>query len=265
MTQDPTERFTIRADDYAAHRPTYPEELLDLLEREGVLRPGDVVADVGSGTGILTGLLLARGYEVHAVEPNAAMAEAAAARLGSDPLVRPAGGWRELRFRSVPGRAEATGLPDASCDVVTAAQAFHWFDVDAARREAERILRPGGRVVLVWNIRRTDSTPFLREYEALLQRVALDYKKISAGWADDAAIARFFAPNRFQKRSLENRQSFGFDGLKGRLLSSSYAPPFGHPAHDAMLAELRQLFDAHRENGRVSFDYDVQVYWGSLE
>ena len=254
MTQDPTERFTNRADDYAAHRPTYPLELLDLLERERVLRPGDVVADLGSGTGILTELLLARGYEVHAVEPNAAMAEAAAARLGRDP-----------RFRSVPGRAEATGLPDASCDVVTAAQAFHWFDVDAFRREADRILRPGGRVMLVWNIRRTDSTPFLREYEALLQRVALDYQKISAGWADDAAIARFFAPNRFEKRSLENRQSFGFDGLKGRLLSSSYAPPFGHPSHEPMLVELRRLFDAHQEHGRVSFDYDVQAYWGTLE
>jgi SAM-dependent methyltransferase len=254
MTQDPTERFTIRADDYAAHRPTYPEELLDLLERERVLRPGDVVADVGSGTGILTGLLLARGYEVHAVEPNAAMAEAAATRLGGDP-----------RFRSAPGRAEATGLPDASCDVVAAAQAFHWFDAAAFRREAERILRPGGRVVLVWNIRRTDSTPFLREYEALLQSVAPEYKTISSGWANDEAIGQFFAPNTFHKRSLENRQAFGFEGLKGRLLSSSYAPPYGHPGHEPMLADLRRLFDAHRENGRVSFDYDVQVYWGSLE
>lgn len=251
---DPTERFSSRADDYAAHRPAYPPELIDLLEREGVLRAGDVVADLGSGTGILTGMLIARGYEVHAVEPNAAMAESAAARLGTHP-----------RFRSVPGRAEATGLPDASCDVVTAAQAFHWFDVDASRREIERILRPGGRVMLVWNIRRTDSTPFLRDYEALLQRVALDYQKISAGWADDARVASFFAPNRFEKRSLANRQSFGFDGLKGRLLSSSYAPPHGHPSHEPMLLELRRLFDAHQQDGRVSFDYDVQAYWGTLD
>jgi SAM-dependent methyltransferase len=254
LSQDPTERFTIRADDYAAHRPTYPPELVDLLERERVLRPGDVVADVGSGTGILTALLLARGYEVHAVEPNAAMAEAAAAALGGDP-----------RFRSVPGRAEATGLPDASCDVVTAAQAFHWFDVEAARREMERILRPPGSVMLVWNIRRTGGAPFLTGYEALLQRHALDYEKISAGWADDAAVARFFAPGRYEKRTLFNRQSFGFDGLRGRLLSSSYAPPAGHPSHEPMLAELRALFDRHQSDGRVAFDYDVQVYWGTLE
>ena len=254
MTQDPTARFTSRVDDYAAHRPTYPESLFMLLEREGVLRWGDVVADVGSGTGILTALLLDHGYEVHAVEPNAAMAESARVQLGSSP-----------RFHAVGGRAEATTLPDASVDVVTAAQAFHWFDVDAARRELARVLRPGGRVMLVWNIRRTDSTPFLREYEALLQRHALDYKKISAGWADDVAIARFFAPNGFEKRSLANRQSFGFDGLRGRLLSSSYAPPAGHPAHEPMLAELRKLFDAHQQDGLVSFDYDVVAYWGRLD
>ena len=253
MTQDPTARFTSRVGDYAAHRPTYPPELLDLLEREGALRRGDVVADVGSGTGILTELLLARGYAVHAVEPNAAMAEAAAARLGGDP-----------RFRAVPGRAEATGLPDASCDAVAAAQAFHWFDLDAFRREAGRILRPGGRVILVWNLRRTDTTPFLREYEALLREHALDYRKISAGWADDAAIARFFAPGRFEKRTLENRQSFGFEGLRGRLLSSSYAPSAGHPGHEPMLAALRALFDRHQVDGRTAFDYDVLVYWGRV-
>ena len=121
-----------------------------MLAREGVLRPSDVVADVGSGTGILTALLLDHGNTVHAVEPNAAMAAEATARLGGNP-----------RFHAVAGRAEATGLPDASCDVVTAAQAFHWFDIDPTRREFRRILRPGGAVVLVWNIRRTglDAVP----------------------------------------------------------------------------------------------------------
>ena len=251
---DPTRRFTTRVDDYAAHRPAYPPELLARLAAEGVLHPGDVVADVGSGTGILTEMLLAGGNVVHAVEPNEAMAAAAAARLGSNP-----------RFHAVAGRAEATTLPDASVDVVTAAQAFHWFDVAAARREFARVLKPGGRVVLVWNIRRTDTTPFLREYEGLLQRFALDYEKISAGWADEEAIARFFAPGGFEKRTLGNRQVFGFDGLRGRLLSSSYAPPAGHPSHEPMLAELRRIFDRHQQEGEVAFDYDVAVYWGVLQ
>jgi SAM-dependent methyltransferase len=250
---DPTARFTQRVADYAAHRPSYPLELIALLAREGVLRPTDVVADVGSGTGILTALLLANGNTVHAVEPNAAMASEATARLGGNP-----------RFHAVSGRAEATGLPDTSCDVITAAQAFHWFDIDPTRREFRRILRPGGAVVLVWNIRRTGATPFLREYEDLLQRFALDYKKISAGWADEEAIARFFAPSAFEVRGLEYRQDFGFDGLRGRLLSSSYAPPAGHPQHEPMIAELRRLFDRHQRGGEVAFEYDTRVYWGRL-
>lgn len=251
---DPTARFTERVADYAAHRPTYPPDVIDLLAKEGILRPGQVVADVGSGTGILTAMLLAHGNTVHAVEPNAAMAEEAAASLGSDP-----------RFHAVAGRAEATLLPDAACDVVTAAQAFHWFDIESTRREFARILRPGGAVVLIWNIRRTDTTPFLREYEALLQRFALDYRKISAGWADEAAIGRFFAPGGFEARRIENRQVFGFDGLRGRLLSSSYAPPAGHPQHEPMVAELRRLFDRHQDAGQVAFDYDTHVYWGRLK
>jgi SAM-dependent methyltransferase len=251
---DPTARFTGRVADYAAHRPSYPPEMIGLLEREGVLRPSDVVADVGSGTGILTSLLLAHGNVVHAVEPNAAMAAEAVARLGSNP-----------RFQAVSGRAEATGLPDASCDVVTAAQAFHWFDIDPARREFRRILRPGGAVVLVWNVRRLEATPFLREYEDLLLRFAPEYKKISAGWADEAAIARFFAPSTFEVRRLVYPQVFGFDGLRGRLLSSSYAPPAGHPRHEPMLAELRRLFDRHQRGGEVAFEYDTPLYWGTLQ
>ena len=250
---DPTTRFTARVADYAAHRPSYPPEVIGLLEREGVLRPSDVVADVGSGTGILTALLLDHGNTVHAVEPNAAMASEATARMGGNP-----------RFHPVAGRAEATGLPDASCDVVTAAQAFHWFDVDPTRREFRRILKPGGAVVLVWNVRRTGSTPFLREYEDLLQRFAIDYKKISAGWADEEAIARFFAPSSFEVLRLEYRQVFGHEGLRGRLLSSSYAPPAGHPNHEPMLGELAWLFMHYQRGGEVTFEYDTTVYWGRL-
>ena len=251
---DPTARFSERVADYAAHRPSYPPDVIGVLAREGVLRPDHVVADVGSGTGILTALLLAHGNTVHAVEPNAAMAEEARVRLGGNP-----------RFHAVSGRAEATGLPDASCDVVTAAQAFHWFDIDPTRRELRRILEPGGAVVLVWNVRRTSSTPFLREYEELLQRFALDYKKISAGWADEKAITRFFAPSSFEVRGLEYRQVLGFDGLRGRLLSSSYAPPAGHPQHEPMIADLQRLYDRYRRDGQVAFEYDTQVYWGRLD
>ena len=250
---DPTTRFTERVADYAAHRPSYPPEVIDVLSSEGVLRPSDVVADVGSGTGILSALLLAHGNTVHAVEPNAAMAAEATARLGGNP-----------RFHAVAGRAEATGLPDAFCDVVTAAQAFHWFDVEPTRREFRRILRPGGAVVLVWNVRRTDTTPFLSAHEELVLRFAPEYRKISGGWAEEQVIGRFFSPSPFEVRTFAYRQSLGFEGLRGRLFSSSYAPPAGHPQHEPMLAELRRLFDRHQQGGQVEFEYDTKVYWGRL-
>ena len=182
VTRDPTARFTERVADYAAHRPSYPPEVIGVLAREGVLRPGDVVADVGSGTGILTALLLAHGNTVHAVEPNAAMASEAAARLGGNP-----------RFHAVAGRAEATGLPDASCDVVTAAQAFHWFDIDPTRREFRRILRPGRRRGAGLEHPAHGLTPFLREYEdaaaALRPRLQEDQRGLG-GRAGDRALLR---------------------------------------------------------------------------
>ena len=249
----PTTRFADRVADYVRFRPSYPPEVIRTLHDELGLRAGQVVADVGSGTGILSRLLVDNGNVVYGVEPSAEMAEAALAALG-----------RTGRFHDVRGTAEETNLPTASADLATAAQAFHWFKVDAAREEFRRILRPPRPVAVVWNLRRTDTTPFLREYEALLQDFALDYKKISAGWADAEAIALFFAPNGYEARRLDNQQLVSFEGLRGRLLSSSYAPPAGHPKHEPMLAKLEEIFDRHQRDGHVVLDYDTRIHWGRL-
>src|SRR5262249_648330 len=146
---DPTSRFGARVDDYVKARPSYPAGLLAVLARECGLDKKSIVADLGSGTGIFTRLLLESGATVYAVEPNDEMRAAAERDLASE------------RFHSVRGRAEATTLPDASIDLATAAQAFHWFDVEATRRELVRILRPAGLAVLVWNDRDAQATPFL--------------------------------------------------------------------------------------------------------
>ncbi len=220
VTLDPTARFTERVADYAAHRPSYPPEVIGAAGARG-----RAAARRRRGR-----------RRVRHRDPDRAAARSrpyrprGRAERGDGGRSARRGSAANPRFHAVSGRAEATGLPDASCDVGHRAQAFHWFDVDTTRREFRRILEPGGAVVLVWNIRRPDTTPFLREYEALLQRFAPDYKKISAGWADEQAIARFFAPSTFEVRALEYRQAFGFDGLRGRLLSSSYAPACGSPA-----------------------------------
>ncbi|MEW5875283.1 MAG: class I SAM-dependent methyltransferase [Candidatus Zixiibacteriota bacterium] len=250
---DPTTRFSTRVADYIRYRPGYPDGLLDILQNEAGLSPASMVADIGSGTGISTELLLRSGATIHAVEPNPDMRHAAEQMLGDRP-----------NFRSINGRAEATGLPDAGIDLITAAQAFHWFDREEARREFVRILRPNGWVALFWNTRRTDASEFLRGYEDLLREFATDYVQVDHRHVDTQAIADFFR-GPFATRILANEQVFDFEGLKGRLLSSSYAPAAGHPKHLPMIDALRILHDRHADGGKVRFLYDVEVYFGRLE
>jgi SAM-dependent methyltransferase len=250
---DPTRRFTDRVGDYARTRPGYPPEVLETLRADLGLTPAHVVADVGSGTGLLSRLLVANGNVVYGIEPNRAMAEVADAELASSG-----------RFHGVAGRAEATGLPDRSVDLVTAGQAFHWFSAPDARVEFLRILRPTGGVALVWNLRRLDSTPFLREYEAFLRRWSTDYAAVAERYAEPAALRALFGGGGWQERCFAQSQRFDLEGLRGRLLSSSYTPKPGDPRRDAMLAELPGLFAAHARDGRVSFDYDTRVFLGRL-
>jgi len=250
---DPTERFTGRVADYDRYRPSYPPELLRLMRDELGLRPDHMVADVGSGTGILSELFLQNGNLVFAVEPNRAMAEAAFSRLG-----------RYERFRNVDGRAEATGLDQGRMDFVVAGQAFHWFNAARAREEFRRILKPEGWVVLVWNGRRVDGSAFLRDYEAFVRRFGTDYEEVSARYEDEATLRAFFGAGGYRKRRFDNGQTLDLAGLRGRLCSSSYAPPPGHPRHEPMLAALPELFGAHQERGQVRFEYDTHVYFGRL-
>ena len=211
-----------------------------------------VIADLGSGTGISAEYFLRHGNTVYGVEPNDPMREAAQDLLA-----------RFDRFHSVSGSAEATTLPSASVDRVVAAQAFHWFDIAATRREVRRILRPEGQAALIWNMRRVDATPFLRAYEALLLRHGTDYAKVRDETMSEDALTRFFG-GPFVTGIFPNGQTFDFDGLRGRLLSASYVPGEGDPRHVPMIDELRRIFDAHEELGRVRIDYQTLVYCGRV-
>jgi SAM-dependent methyltransferase len=247
-----TERFGSRVEDYVRSRPGYPAELARWLAAQCGLQPGAAVADIGCGTGLFARELLLAGLQVTGVEPNGPMRAA-----GVDFLA----GFGTA-FRAVEGTAEATGLTAGSVRLVTAAQAFHWFSPPAARAEFKRILVPGGFVALVWNVRR-DNTPFLRGYEALLQACAPEYADSGVpAQADERIIAPFFAPSTYVQRSFPYAQHFDRDGLRGRLLSSSYVPAAGAPGHDAMLARLDVLFDTHQRGGLVDFEYDTRVFVG---
>jgi SAM-dependent methyltransferase len=250
-----TERFSSRANDYVRYRPSYPSALFDALERECGVEASSVVADIGSGTGIATSILLERGHRVYGVEPNAAMREAAERRLA-----------RERNFVSVDACAEATTLGDASVDLVFAAQAFHWFDRATCRREFSRILRAGRCVALVWNDRSRDATPFLEAYEELLRALSVDYEKVNhRDVVSEAALADFFAPSAFRALGFENSQTVDRDGLLGRARSSSYVPAVGHPAHERFFAELTQIYETYAVGGVVRFEYTTRLIWARLE
>jgi len=250
---DPTNRFSSRVDDYVRFRPGYPPELLALLRDRCGLARNSVVADAGSGTGIFTRLLLENGYQVYAVEPNAAMRKAAEAALAGFP-----------GFRSVAATAEDTGLPGNSVDLITAAQAAHWFDIPRVKIEFRRILKPGGWLALTWNIRRTDSTAFLREYEALLQRRGTDYGVVNARQGSDERVREIFAPAAFEQHTLASEQQFDCEGFIGRALSSSYTPQPGHPDYGPLTRELRDLFERRQQDGLVTFEYDTRLFLGQM-
>ncbi len=247
-----TQRFSDRVADYVKYRPGYPEEVVGLLKCEAALTSASVIADVGSGTGKLTELLLTVGCTVLAVEPNDEMRAASEELLGHD-----------VHFTSVSGQAEATTLADGSVDLIAAGQAFHWFDAENARSEFARILKPGGRVALIWNRRRTESCPFLREYDAMLMEHSEDYKAGLGMHVESASVRQFFGHDAVDEYRFENVQQFDWPGLRGRLLSCSYVPKSG-PAHEGILVELERLFDVYEVESIVSFDYETEVYFGPL-
>ena len=249
---DPTQRFSTRVDNYVRYRPGYPPQVLELLKAECGLSSASAIADIGSGTGILTRIFLENGNRVFGVEPNQDMRRAGEKLLTDYP-----------RFTSVAGAAEATPLSDHSVDIVTAAQAAHWFDREPARREFLRILKPGGWTVLLWNERKTDTTPFLRDYEQLLLTYGTDYEDVRHE-RTTSAISEFFAPSPYQERVFDSHQKFDYKALEGRLLSSSYTPQSGSTKYQPMLVELRRIFDAYQVGDRVRFEYNTRVYYGQL-
>jgi SAM-dependent methyltransferase len=249
---DPTQRFSNRVEDYARYRPGYPAEVLDKMRQEMGLTPAAVIADVGCGTGILSRLFCEAGNRVYGVEPNVAMLDAARESLRRFP-----------QFIPLAARAEATTLPEHSIDMVTAAQAFHWFDPQEARREFLRVLKPGGWVVLLWNERRLDATPFMIAYEEFLMHFGIDYARVKRSW-EKSALPEFFAPAGFRTAVIDNPQWFDRHGLTGRILSASYMPHRGHATYPAMLGAIDNLFDEYQSGGHVRLEQETRMFYGQL-
>lgn len=246
------ERFSNRVANYVKYRPTYPAEVLRFLQDELNLQTDSVIADVGSGTGILTKMFLENGNPVYGVEPNAAMREAAEAFLKDFP-----------NFRSIDGTSEHMTLPARSIDFVTAAQAFHWFDAEKARAEFKRILKPEGLAVLIWNARQLETNEFLREYENFLSGFGTDYQKVRHENVSPQMLKDFFQ-NGFERVTFQNKQVLDFEGLRGRVLSSSYMPTEQDARYEEMTKSLLRLFTKHAEDDKITVLYDTNVNYGKL-
>lgn len=249
---DNTEKFTGRHLDYAAARPSYPAALTDHLRALYAPPRSFTAADVGSGTGKLSAQLLEAGFTVYGVEPNGDMRRTAEQLLGG-----------ASRFHSVDGSDRSTGLADRSVDFVTAAQAFHWFDPLAFRAECLRILRPGGRVFLIWNVR--TASPENQALADLFRTYCPAFRGFSGGITeDDAAIQTFFS-GRYTKVKFPHPISYAAkEQFLRRSFSGSYSLPETHPDYAAYLQALESFFDRYAREGVLVQPNETVVYQGTL-
>ena len=252
-TGDSAHRFTNRVAYYLKSRPPYPDQALMFLHRACRLHRETVVADIGSGTGILTRQLLTSYRRVYAVEPNPEM------RAAAEKLLAGLAG-----FVSIAATAENTSLPTHGIDVITAAQSFHWFHHERAREEFWRILKPNGWLVLFWNERLVSGTRFRAALESFIDRYATDYAAVNHKNVTPEVLAAFYGNGAFRLAEFDNRQVLDFDGLRNRLLSASYMPGRGDLRYAAWSNALDELFSSHAVNDTVQIDYVTRMYFGHM-
>jgi SAM-dependent methyltransferase len=251
---DSTLRFTDRVASYVKARPGYPPEVIKLLREECALTPAGVVADIGSGTGILARWLCESARTVYGVEPNQAMREAGEAHLSG-----------AKNFVSVDGTAEDTRLPGASVDLITAAQAFHWFRRDDARREFVRILRPNGFTALIWNDRKLAGSKLAEDFERLVSTFGTDYEQVNhQGKLFLRSFEGFFGHGQYGTASFPNLQQLDRENFRERVVSASYMPREDHPRYRPMLGEIERIFAECQEAGLVTMEYETRVYYGRM-
>ncbi len=247
-----SDRFTSRVADYVKYRPSYPEAYLDYLANEVSLSLDSIVADIGAGTGILSKLLAPRVKTVIAIEPNAEMRRAAAEYCKDAPNVV-----------IIDGSAEATTLPNASVDFITAAQAFHWFRLDEAKLEFRRVLKPDGKAALVWNVRDI-ATPFGQEYESLVKQHCLNYLGSGGGSTENLAYRLLFKNGEYDYRIFPNDRGIDLETLIGYSLSTSYAPNKGDENYPGFIKDLMALFERFATGGSLLLSMTTHSYVGEI-
>jgi ubiquinone/menaquinone biosynthesis C-methylase UbiE len=251
LISDSKKRFSNRVENYIKYRPEYPKEIINFLAEKINLTSSWIIADIGSGTGILTKLFLENKNTVFGVEPNDEM------RKAGDLLLKD-----YSSFKSINGSSENTTLESNSVKLITAGQAFHWFKIGKSKKEFNRILKKDGYVLLIWNSRKHNASPFLKDYENLLVNYSIDYQRVDHKNINDEVLNKFF--KEYELKVFSNYQTFDLEGLKGRLLSSSYAPMPDHPNFKPMVNELEKIFHQNKIDGKIKFMYDTELYYGRI-
>lgn len=239
------EKFTGKADVYDKYRPTYPAELIEWLWEK---THADTVADIGAGTGIFTKCLSAKHWKITAVEPNADMLEKLRANLSGIEIVN--------------APAESTGIASASVDLVTAAQAFHWFDKGKFMAECQRIFTPNGRLAVIWNTR--TETDMQKERNEIFQRNAGQYDSVKGNLNDDGKFAPEKYFSEYERVSFLQSMTMDMEQYVGCEMSRSYAPKKGTPLYDVQLDELTRLFEKYQKGGIVDVPYKTDCYLGKF-
>lgn len=249
---NPVDRFSSRVADYDKYRPSYPLDLINKLLELSNLNQRSVIADIGSGTGIFSELLVNQGVKVIGIEPNDAMRHSAENKLG-----------HKVNFTSLNATAESTCLKDSSVDVITAEQSFHWFNKDKTIPEFKRILKPNGVLALVWN-QRCIEQDFQIAYDKILGTYSKDYDSINHKNLKDNEVPQFFDSNRMETYTYNNEQFFDYEGLLGRMRSSSYCPLPGTAEYSRLVKELEVVFNQFSLHGQVEFKYKSSLFIGPI-
>ena len=253
---DTKNRFSNKDENYVKYRPHYPKELIEFMQQKGLIKKGYKIGDIGAGTGKFTELLLQYGYSVIAVEPNGPMLEACKKIYGH---------YNDLTCLN--GSSEHTKLSDISVDLITTAQAFHWFKMDETKKEWMRILKPDRYVALIWNsrIKGKNASSFQKEYENLVTKFGKGYTRMQKNFQVQEKINILFEKNGYKEFHTPYSQTFDFEELKGRLLSSSYTPQPEDEIYPEMIAALKDLFDKHQIEDQIQIDYDTELSYGKLD
>ena len=249
MSISTSDRFLGKSDNYVKYRPSYPNDILIFLNQKHEFIQNSICAEIGSGTGKFTNLLIQNKNIVFAVEPNDEMRAASETSFA-----------QYKNFISISGNSENTNLKSNSIDFIFCAQSLHWFANEKTASEFKRILKPNGRVVIIWNKKAYKKSAFMRGIHKIYIEDSIDFKSVKLENLEDKEILTDLFKDNYDFYTIESKQVFDLESLIGRMMSISYAPPQGHPKHDKFINEIKKLFHKEAINGKVEFLYETVTY-----